>query len=406
MSGAHATTHHGGPARMRAPSSAQRHCQVIAAVGLWMAWQRRELAPAASPESLEALQQGGAAGRTRLARSCQQEAWHEQEQFPCPLCSDAAAGFGECNPLSACTNARRTPAARKRGTSRIVGSGAANTSRSTTASSDSQDDRVALACAPGAKAVAAVRVSSRAAESLEASSGAAAAVGLRRPRRPLPRARRPAPSAAGAVGESAGHMGILGRLSVRHRRHLPQQRSVLLCDGGGEYQVHVAVGQTARLGSEVVGQRASGGGNGRSPVSLQKSRLDCSRHVPIWRFRDVKGCGNRDGVFGERAQGGSKRSVWRRHARRRARLLCITLRNAVKQAARLHDPLLGAWEPRRQGGVAVSGSRRAMRAALRIAHTQRLWDRPSRGHGRPARRARASFAPERDGPWLGAVPNP
>ena len=34
------------------------------------------------------------------------------------------------------------------------------------------------------------------------------------------------------------------------------------------------------------------------PVSLQKSRLDCSRHVPIWRFRDVKGCGNRAGDFG------------------------------------------------------------------------------------------------------------
>ena len=140
-----------------------------------------ELAPAASLESLEALQQGGAASRTRLARSCQQEAWHEQEQLPCPLCNDArrwVRRFGECNPLSACTNARRTPAARKRGTSRI---------------------------APP-RAVAAARVSSRAAESLVASGGAAAAVGLRRPRRPLPlRARRPAPSAAGAVGEPVGH---------------------------------------------------------------------------------------------------------------------------------------------------------------------------------------------------------
>ena len=144
-----------------------------------------------------------------------------------------AAGFGECNPLSACTNARRTPAARKRGTTRIV----ANTSRSTTASSDSQDDRVALACAPGAKAVAALRVSSRAAESLEASRGAAAAVGLRRPRRPLPLCERGAPRRRRRVlWASRRGMGILGRLSVRHaaaavgaalrrRRRVPGPRS-------------------------------------------------------------------------------------------------------------------------------------------------------------------------------------
>ena len=89
-------------------------------------------------------------------------------------------------------------------------------------------------------------------------------------------------------------MGILGRVcapspspaaaavgaALRRRRRVPGPRS----------------------GGEVVGQRASGGGNGRSPVSLQKSRLDCSRHVTIWRFRDVKSCGNRDGDFGGRSR--------------------------------------------------------------------------------------------------------
>ena len=85
-----------------------------------------------------------------------------------------------------------------------------------------------------------MRVSSRAAESLEASSGAAAAVGLRRPGRPLPLpARRPALSAACAVGESAGH-GHSGTsvcapwpspaaaavgAALRRRRRVPGQRS-------------------------------------------------------------------------------------------------------------------------------------------------------------------------------------
>ena len=200
----------------------------------------------------------------------------------------------------------------------------------------------------------------------------------------------------------------------------------------------------------------------------------------------MRGFGSRNGDFGERAQGGSKRSVWRGHARPPplhhtpqrseagargssappAALLvacqpmrqtalprcearsakppeppgsgCHTPRAAVAQELRSPAGASGGRASCQQGGAGcaegedggmkpgVAFDLRGSRVARAVLPSRALGGRCERryvlltrkgcgiGHrgvtvGRllaSGRRARASFAPERDGPCLGAVPNP